>query len=87
MLEGFSEEWKKVLKYCITPKTRKQILEDGLGISNHTTNFKSHIEPLFLQKLIGRTIPDKPQSQHQKYFTTERGKILLHLLEEEKNNP
>lgn len=86
MLEGFSEEWKKVLKYCISPKSRKQILEEGLGISNHTTNFRNHIEPLLVQKLIHRSIPDKPQSQHQKYFTSEKGKVLLHLLQEVDKN-
>lgn len=86
MLEGFSKEWKEVLEYCFSPKSKKQMLEEGLRMSNHTKNFKNHIEPLLIQKLISRTIPDRPQSQHQKYFTTEKGEILLHLLQEASRN-
>tara|TARA_R110001583_G_scaffold122569_1_gene273866 strand:- start:35042 stop:36544 length:1503 start_codon:yes stop_codon:yes gene_type:complete len=70
-----------VLKYSYTPKKKKEILEDCLGISNQTKNFKHHTDNLLEKKLLRQTIPNKPTSKLQKYYTTEGGKICLHLLE------
>ncbi len=78
-----SDEQKKILSYLAQPQKRKDILEECLGLTNHTTNYKKHIEPLLSRGIIQQTIPDKPNSQYQKYFRTKIGKIVLYIL----NNP
>ena len=66
-----------ILIYCNSPKKRKEILEDCLGLSNQTKNFNNYIEPLLSLGLLYRTIPNVPKSQHQRYFTTEKGKKVI----------
>lgn len=90
--DGNQEEYKKIssrltadeikiLKFAYSPKKKKEILEDCLGISNQSKNFKNHTDKLLSKKLLKRTIPDKPTSKLQKYYTSESGKICLNLLE------
>ncbi|ADF54291.1 hypothetical protein ZPR_3987 [Zunongwangia profunda SM-A87] len=62
----------------------EEILEDNLNISNQTKNFKTHIESLFENKLLGRTIKDKPTSKLQKYYTTPLGKVVLAVYKKNK---
>jgi ATP-dependent DNA helicase RecG len=63
------------------PKSRKEILET-IKLSNQTKNFKTIIQPLVEIGLLKRTIPDKPTSGNQKYFTSNSGKKIIHLLED-----
>lgn len=81
---GLSHEEILILKYCYIPKKKKDILEDCLGLTNQTKNFKKHTTFLIRESLIRMTLPNTPSSRHQKYFTTEGGKIVLHTLEENK---
>lgn len=67
-----------------TPKSRKEILEQNLNISNQTKNFRTHIEPLLENKLLGRTIKDKPTSKLQKYYITPLGKVVLAVYKKNK---
>ena len=69
----------KVLDFCLSPKSRKEILEDCLGLSNQTKNFRINIEPLIESELITRTIQDRPTSKYQKYFTNKKGKAFLYI--------
>jgi ATP-dependent DNA helicase RecG len=62
----------KILIFCKTPKSRKEILVH-LGLKNYPENYKKHIVPLLKDKLIELTIPDKPRSGRQKYITTKKG--------------
>jgi ATP-dependent DNA helicase RecG len=82
MLEVFPEEWKKVLKFCRVSKTRKEILEESLGISNQTKNFRANVSMLLEHGLLKRTLPEKLQSKNQKYVTSHEGEKLLQLLED-----
>ncbi|WP_452219289.1 RNA-binding domain-containing protein [Lacinutrix undariae] len=70
-----------ILKFAYHPKKKKEILEDCLGISNQTKNFKHHTDNLLSLSLLRRTLPNTPTSKLQKYYTTEGGKICLSLLE------
>jgi ATP-dependent DNA helicase RecG len=75
-----TEEQIKVLNFALAPKKKKEILEDCLQLTNQTKNFNTHVEPLLEEKLLQRTIKDKPKSQHQKYFTTQAGKAVLYIV-------
>lgn len=78
-----SEEEIKILNFCKTPKSNKEIQEDGLALKKHTDNFKKYIEPLVKKGAIRRTLPKVPNSPLQKYFTTNAGKVILFIIEEE----
>ncbi len=39
---------------------------------------KNFIKPMVLEGLLAMTVPDKPNSRLQKYYTTEKGKSLLY---------
>lgn len=78
--DKLTEEQVRVLEFALIPKKKKEILMDCLGLSNQTKNFVTHIEPLMDSKLIELTIPDKPSSKNQEYFTTDSGKKILSIL-------
>jgi ATP-dependent DNA helicase RecG len=69
----------KVLQYCKKPKSSDEIFEE-IGLYKNTKNHNHHIKPLL--KLVGysQTIPDKPTSKNQKYYTTNLGKKLLDII-------
>lgn len=66
---------KKVLNYCIKPKSRDEIFEE-IGLYKNTKNFQNHIKPLIDLGWIYFTLPDKLTSRDQKYYTTDLGKKL-----------
>lgn len=74
---ALSEQQIEVLNYALTPRKKKEILEECLGLSNQTKNFNTHIQPLMDLGLINLTIPNKVTSQYQKYFTSNIGKSVL----------
>ena len=81
--DSLNEEQRQVLEFANQPRKKKEILEECLKLSNHTSNFKRYIAPLIELKLLQYTVPDKPSSQHQRYFATKEGKAVLFIL----NNP
>lgn len=66
----------KTLRFCFEPKTKREVL-DNLNLTNKSTNFKLNVLPAIEVKLLEMTIPDNPNSMHQKYITTEKGKKIL----------
>lgn len=74
-------EQVEILRFCATPKSNKEVQQEGLKLKVHTDNFKKYIDPLLKNGLIARTIPTKPNSPLQKYFTTEKGTIVLRVWE------
>jgi ATP-dependent DNA helicase RecG len=78
---AITEEQWKILQFSLFPKSNKE-QEEALGLKNHTDNFKNHVEPLLNKGYIARTIPNKPTSSSQKYFTTEKGKIVANIRNE-----
>lgn len=60
---------------------RKDILEDGLKISNQTKNFNTNILPSLEKGLLQLTIKDRPKSPLQKYLITNREKVILYIHE------
>ena len=58
----------KILQLCQTPKTRDEISLE-LGLSSISYMMKRYISPLLDAGRLVMTMPDKPKSRHQKYFT------------------
>jgi len=54
--------------FCKTPRTRKEIC-DYLGLSSVTYAIQTHVMPLVESGKIKLSIPDKPKSSKQKYYT------------------
>ena len=75
-----TEEQFKILEFLDTPKRKKQILEDCLGLTNQTKNFTTHVEPLLKLRLIQMTIKDRPSSSHQQYVATNSGKVVAYII-------
>jgi ATP-dependent DNA helicase RecG len=73
----------KVLVFCEQPQSRLAILET-LKLYNNSRNFDNYIKPLIEIGWLNLTIPDKPTSKNQQYYTTELGKKLLNILSEER---
>ena len=68
--EDISEEIKNLLIFCRTPRTRKEISE-YLGLSSMTYAIQRHINPLIKKGLIHLSIPEKPSSPKQLYYSGE----------------
>jgi ATP-dependent DNA helicase RecG len=51
-------------------------LWERLGLKHRPTFRENYLRPALAQKLIERTIPDKPNSRLQKYRLTNKGKAL-----------
>ena len=63
-----SEEEKNLLLFCQTPRTRREICE-YLGLSSPTYAIKKYVLPLVNRNLMQMSIPDRPGSSKQLYFT------------------
>lgn len=61
-----SEVLTALLKFCTTPKSRKE-MQDFCGIKSAEYFRKIVIRPMLAENLIKPTIPDKPNSRLQKY--------------------
>lgn len=67
--ESLSEETRQLLLFCQTPRTRKEI-SDYLELSSVTYAIQKYINPLIEQGYIKLSIPDKPGSPKQLFFST-----------------
>lgn len=59
---------KDLLAFCQQPRTRQEIA-DYLGIKTVFYAISKYVQPLIDAGKIGMTLPDKPRSSKQKYFT------------------
>lgn len=60
-----------ILLFCKTPRTRQEIC-DYLGLKSVSYVVKKYIMPLVQQGKLQMSIPEKPQSPKQLFFTTEK---------------
>ena len=58
----------KILEFCRIPKTRAEI-QDFLGIKSRRYFANKILNPLIKGELLHLTIPDKPTSPNQKYYS------------------
>ena len=75
-----SAKSKQILQYCIEAKSRDGVFK-RIGLYNNSKNFQHNFKPLIEAGWLHLTIPDKPTSRDQQYVTTELGKELLSILE------
>ena len=59
---------QEILNYCITPRSREE-LADKFGFEAPTYFIKTYISPLIEDGKIKLTMPDKPKSKFQKYYS------------------
>ena len=59
---------QEILDYCRTPRSREE-LADKFGFEAPTYFIKTYIAPLLLDGKIKMTMPDKPKSKFQKYYS------------------
>ncbi len=65
--QGGSEN-DDLIRFCKTPRTRAEICE-FLGLQSVTYAIQKHVMPLVEQGLIKLTIPEKPRSTKQRYYS------------------
>ncbi len=70
----------KILKIIETKNLSKKEISLILKQKQITTHLENTIAKLFKNKLIQRTIPEKPKSPKQKYKITEKGKAFLEMV-------
>ena len=61
-------ENSELILFCKTPRTRKEIC-DYLGLSSVTYAIQTHVMPLVEAGLIKMSIPDKPKSPKQLFYS------------------
>ena len=69
----------EILEFCKEVKSRQEIM-NMLGISNSPKNAEHYIKSLIENKYIDLTVPDKPRSSKQQYYTTKEGLDYIALL-------
>ena len=67
---GQYEDEKGLLEFCRVARTRAEIVE-YLAIPSGQYALRRYLDPLVQAKVILMTMPDKPRSPNQKYYTAE----------------
>lgn len=67
-VEAEEKEDKELILFCRTPRTRKEICE-YLGLNSITYAIQTHIMPLVEKGIIKMSIPDKPKSPKQLFYS------------------
>lgn len=67
-IKGKTEDEESLMEFCKTPRTRNEIME-YLGLKTTFYVTQNYINPLLEKGLLRRTIPDKPKSKNQKYYS------------------
>ena len=66
--EKYNDEINNLIIFCKTPRTRKEICE-YLGLSSVTYAIQTYVMPLVESRKIKLSIPDKPKSPKQLYYS------------------
>ena len=59
---------RDLISFCETPRSRDEICE-FLNLKSKAYVVKEYVAPLIEEGLIEMSIPEKPRSSHQRYFT------------------
>ena len=58
----------QIIEYCKVPKSRAE-LQEYCGLKGRRNFGKNHLTPLLEKGVLKMTIPDKPTSKNQKYYS------------------
>ncbi len=67
-VDGLDERTIRILKFCKTPKSREEI-QKFIGIKDREYFRKNILKSLINNNLLQLTVPDKPSSPKQKYYS------------------
>jgi len=67
------ERIKKIIEFCELPRSREEI-QKYLNLKNRDYLRKHILNPLIKKRVLRLTIPDKPRSPKQKYYSTKEKK-------------
>lgn len=70
---------KEVLEFCLTPKSKSDILQH-IGVELNHYNFKKYIIGLVNQRYIKPTLTRNSTSPHQQYTPSLKGIVYLKSL-------
>ena len=73
---ALSRQQVEILTYCKIQKPLVSILEK-FNWKDRTKFKRKYINQLLQESFLAMTIPEKPNSSKQKYYTTEKGKEFL----------
>ena len=59
---------KAIIEFCLEPKSAKEIVEK-FGFSNRLYLKRHFLDEMLKRKMLKMTLPDKPSSKNQKYFS------------------
>jgi ATP-dependent DNA helicase RecG len=65
----------KILEFCQKPRTAKEIMQ-FLKVKHRGLFYGKHLRPLILKKSLLMTLPEKPNSKNQKYYTNPTDKVI-----------
>lgn len=57
-----------IVRYCKTPRSRQELAQE-FGFDTPSYFIKKYVQPLVEEKRIRMTLPDKPKSKKQKYYS------------------
>lgn len=63
-----NEDIKGLLEFCRTPRTREE-MQQFMGLNNRGHFRQKILNPLIKGGLLKMTLPDKPTSRNQKYYS------------------
>lgn len=59
---------REILSFCIKPRSRKEIAQQ-FGFTTQDYVIQKYVLPLVRSRMLQMTIPDRPRSKNQKYFS------------------
>lgn len=71
------------VKFCTEQRSRKEI-QEKLGLSDRKNFNKTILKPVIDNLLIRMVFPDNPRDPRQKYVITEKGKLIIKMLNDNK---
>jgi ATP-dependent DNA helicase RecG len=72
-----------LLRAATQPQSREYMLQQ-LRLSNNRKNYLRFMHPLIQMGWLAMTLPHKPTSPHQQYYTTRKGRLILHFAQPDK---
>ena len=77
--------FEKLILYCAETRSVVEMLE-FMGLRDRTKFRNKYVKPLIEEGIIEMTIPEKPNSQNQKYRLTSKGIEWKEMIKKQSEN-